>query len=152
MLMPDAIIARRSCRILIVEDNSGDTYLLNRALLAASRNAGIGLELAHSENGLQALGAVARGDLTARLPDIVVVDLKMPIMGGELFLRRLRGDLGLPKLPAVVLTTSNEKFMHMTALSSGANHVFVKPNSFAELLVIASKVLECATEGGLSTN
>jgi CheY-like chemotaxis protein len=137
----------RNCRVLIVEDDSDDVLLLNRALRAASKTSGIGLDLTHAKNGFEALSAVARGDMTSRLPDVVVVDLNMPIMSGESFLRRLRSDLGLERLSAVVLTTSNDKPIHEAALSSGANFVFVKPNSFAELLAIANKVIVFATEG-----
>jgi len=71
----------------------------------------------------------------------------MPVMGGELFLRRLRGEFGLGKVPAVVLTTSDEKPIHAAAFISGANYVFVKPNSFAELMIIANKVIEVARQG-----
>jgi CheY-like chemotaxis protein len=137
----------RSIRVLIVEDDRDDVILLDRALRSASKASGIAVELMHVQNGLDALSAIARGDLTTRLPDVVVLDLNMPVMSGELFLRRLRGDLGLPGLPAVVLTTSNDKPIHAAAMSSGADWVFVKPDNFAELLAIAEKVIGVATEG-----
>ena len=132
---------------MIVEDDHDDVFLLDRALRTASKAIGVRVELSHCENGFEALSAVARGDLMASLPDVVIVDLNMPLMGGELFLRRLRGDLGLSKVFAAVLTTSNEAPIHAEAISSGANCVFVKPNSFAELLAIANKVIGAATEG-----
>jgi len=135
------------CNILIVEDDHDDVVLLDRALRAAAKTNGVNVEIMRVANGFEALAAVARGDLTARLPDVVIVDLNMPIMGGELFLRRLRGDLELAGLPAVVLTTSSDQPIHAEAMSSGADCVFVKPNSFGELLAIANKVIEVATGG-----
>ena len=89
---------------MIVEDDQDDVLLLDRALRRACKAMGIGVELSCSVNGFDALSTVARGDLTSRLPDVVVIDLNMPVMGGELFLRRLRGEFGLGKVPAVVLT------------------------------------------------
>lgn len=135
---------------MIVEDDQDDVLLLDRALRSACKAMGIGVELSCSVNGFDALSTVARGDLTSRLPDVVVIDLNMPVMGGELFLRRLRGEFGLGKVPAVVLTTSDEKPIHAAAFISGANYVFVKPNSFAELMIIANKVIEVARQGDRS--
>jgi CheY-like chemotaxis protein len=149
--MRDMTAVDRRYRVLIVEDDQDDLVLLDRALRRACEAMGIGVELSCSVNGFDALSTVARGDLTSRLPDVVVIDLNMPVMGGELFLRRLRGEFGLGNVPAVVLTTSSEKPIHAAALSSGADYVFVKPNSFAELLVIANKVIEVAQVGERST-
>jgi len=148
--MRNTTAACRSCRVLIVEDDQDDVLLLDRALRSACKAMGISVELSCSVNGFDALSTVARGDLTSRLPDVVVIDLNMPVMGGELFLRRLRGEFGLRKVPAVVLTTSDEKPLHAAAISSGADYVFVKPNSFAELMIIANKVIEVAREGDRS--
>jgi len=145
--MGDTTTARRSCRVLIVEDDRDDVLLFDRALRTACKANGVYVELSYSENGFEALSAIALSDLATRLPDVVVVDLNMPVLSGESFLRRMRGDFGLAKVPVVVLTTSNETPIHAAAISSGANYVFVKPNSFAELLAIANKVLDVAREG-----
>ncbi len=141
--------ASRTCRILIVEDDQDDVLLLDRALHGAGKAMGISVELSHSVNGFDALSIVALGDLTSKLPDVAVIDLNMPVMRGELFLRRLRGEFGLKNVPTIVLTTSDEKSIHAAALSSGADHVFVKPSRFAELLAIADKVIEVALQGQL---
>ena len=150
--MPKTTSPNERCNILIVEDDRDDVVLLDRALRAAAKTNGVEVEIMHVANGFEALSAVARGDLTSRLPHVVIVDLNMPIMGGELFLRRLRGDLGLTGLPAVVLTTSSDRPIHAAAMTSGANCVFVKPNSFAELLAIANKVIDFATVGELTVH
>jgi CheY-like chemotaxis protein len=149
--MRDRAAADKNCRVLIVEDDHDDARLLDRALRSACAARGVGVELSCSVNGFDALSTVALNDLTSRLPDVVVIDLNMPIMGGELFLRRLRGEFGFGTVPAVVLTTSNEKSIHAAAFSSGADYVFVKPTSFAELMVIANKVIEVARDGDRST-
>jgi two-component system, chemotaxis family, chemotaxis protein CheY len=139
--------ASRNRRILIVEDDQDDMLLLDRALRSAGKEMGVTVEISHSGNGFDALSVVALGDLTSKLPDVAVIDLNMPVMRGELFLRRLRGEFGLKNVPTIVLTTSDETSIHAAALSSGADYVFVKPNSYSELLVIAGKVMEVACQG-----
>lgn len=131
--------------VLIIEDDQDDAFLLKRALASVSSQIELPLRVTHMRNGLDALGAVARGDMLSALPDVVIVDLNMPVMGGEKFLRRLRGALELAQVPAVVLTTSTEKPLHDAARQAGADAVFVKPNSQAELVEIAKAILNLAS-------
>lgn len=127
--------------VLIVEDDLDDAYLLKRALNVAAAENEVTLGVTHQVNGMDALGVVARGDLTSRLPSVIVVDLNMPLVDGDRFLDQLRTKLQLGDVPAAVLTTSTEKPVHAKALASGANVVFSKPNSQEELVEIARKIL-----------
>ena len=97
--------------------------------------------MTHAVNGIDALGNVARSDILNRLPDVIVVDLNMPLVDGDRFLSALREDLQLRATPAAVLTTSTEKPVHAKALASGANVVFCKPNTQDELVEIARQIL-----------
>jgi len=132
---------RKGYAVLIVEDDLDDVLLLTRALHSASKSRGETVTVTHHRNGFDALSAVARAELTARLPDIVVVDLNMPVMNGERFLVALRRVLELPGLLAVVLTTATASPIHEAALAAGADRVFVKPNSLGELEEIAREIL-----------
>ncbi len=127
--------------ILIIEDDLDDAYLLKRALNRVACENNITLGVKHSLNGLDALGAVARSDLMSRLPDVIIVDLNMPVVDGDRFLDLLRSDLRLGDVPAAVLTTSTEKPVLAKALASGADAVFSKPSTQAELVEIARKIL-----------
>jgi len=120
--------------------------LLTRALNIASKKTGETVTVTHHRNGFDALSAVARAELMARLPNIVVVDLNMPVMNGERFLAALRGEFDLPGLPAVVLTTATATPIHEAALAAGADRVFVKPNSLRELEAIALEILRTCRE------
>jgi CheY-like chemotaxis protein len=131
-----------SCEVLIIEDDRDDAYLLRRALNKAAAERDLALGVTHSVNGLDGLGAVARGDICNRLPDVIVVDLNMPLLDGNRFLSLLRSDLQLGEVPAAVLTTSTEKPVHARALASGANVVFSKPNTHEELVEIAREILD----------
>ncbi len=67
---------RKTCQILIIEDDQDDAFLLKRALNAAALENGVALGMTHNVNGLDALGSVARSDILSRLPAVIIVDLE----------------------------------------------------------------------------
>jgi CheY-like chemotaxis protein len=135
-------VAASRLDVLIIEDDEDDAYLLKRALKQVSRERGLTVDITHSANGLDAMGLVARRDMMSRLPQVIVVDLNMPIMGGGHFLRALRTEMSLGDVRAVVLTTSTEKPIHDEARANGADLVFAKPNEQRELVAIARQIFD----------
>lgn len=139
---PRSPIQTRALEVMMIEDDRDDAFLLTRALKQVSRERGVTVDIVHSANGLDAIGLVARKDVMARLPNILVVDLNMPLIGGERFLKLLRCEMDLPDVPAVVLTTSTEQVIHEAALANGADAVFAKPNQQRELVAIARRIFD----------
>ena len=137
--------ARLSCRILVVEDDPDDIYLLRRAFRIAGEKAERIVEIETVPNGFDAISRLVRQDLVGNLPDAVVLDLNMPVMDGLKLLNSLRGELSLsePGLPTIVLTTSDEAAVHEAAREAGATAIYVKPQSEAGLTNIAAKVVRC---------
>ena len=68
--------------VFIIEDDRDDAFLLKRALEAAYARAEVKPKITHLENGLDAIYMVGREDLLSNLPDIIIVDLNMPVMNG----------------------------------------------------------------------
>jgi CheY-like chemotaxis protein len=135
-------VTEPDCRhVLIVEDDQDDAFLLKRALSSAAAERKINLRFVHRVNGMDALGAVARDDMLNAMPQVIVVDLNMPLVDGGRFLQVLRNDFDLCHVPTVVLTTATEKYVHDKAMAEGADAVFSKPNGQDELLAIARKIL-----------
>jgi CheY-like chemotaxis protein len=132
------------CAVLIIEDDPDDAFLLKRALSSAGEARGQALTIKHSRDGLDGMGSVALSDLRSHLPDVIIVDLNMPVMDGGRFLQLLRNEMEFGEIPTAVLTTSTEKPVHEAALLAGANAVFAKPNTQAELVVIAHQILDMA--------
>ena len=134
---------RLTCRILVVEDDPDDVFLLRRAFQAAGELAGRTVELRTVSNGLDAISLLVRQDLIEDLPDLIMLDLNMPVMDGVRFLHALRGELSLNEieLPTVVLTTNDERAIHDAARQAGASAIYVKPQSEAGLTQIASTVV-----------
>ena len=118
--------------ILLVEDNQDDEEL---AVLAYER-ARIANRMVVVRDGQEALdyffGAAAAGGADAQvLPQLVLLDLKLPKISGLEVLRRLRADPRTRRLPVVVLTSSKEEQDLLESYDCGANSYVRKPVDFA---------------------
>ena len=122
--------------ILLAEDNPDDVQLTLRAL----KKSNILNEVIVAQDGVEALdylfgtGKYAGRD-TSILPQVILLDLKMPKMDGLEVLHRIRGDERTKLLPVVVLTTSSEDRDRVESYKLGANSYIRKPvdfNQFAE--------------------
>ncbi len=120
--------------ILLVEDNPDDEVLILRAL---KKNNIISNQVMVVRDGVKALdyffgtGAYASRD-TSVMPRVVLLDLKLPKVGGLDVLRRLRADERTKLLPVVVLTSSDEEQDIIDSYTLGANSYIRKPVDFAQ--------------------
>ncbi len=117
--------------ILLVEDNPDDEALTVRAL---KKNYVLN-EVAVARDGVEALeflfgeGAYAGRDLSS-MPQVILLDLKLPRLDGLGVLRRLRADPRTKLLPVVLLTSSNEEEDLLKGYGLGANSYVRKPVDF----------------------
>lgn len=114
-------------RILLVEDNADDAVLARRALARC----GLPVSLEVAADGMAALDLLT-GTPPHAIPDLVILDLKLPRLGGLDLLARLRAAPATNLLPIVVLTTSLEDRDVREAYRRGANSYLRKPVSFDE--------------------
>jgi two-component system response regulator len=119
--------------ILLVEDNPDDEALTLRAL----KKNHILNEVVVARDGLAALDYLfARGEHAGRdpnrLPQVVLLDLKLPKLDGHEVLRQLRAHPLTKRLPVVVLTSSKEDTDLLQSYDSGANSFVQKPVDFAQ--------------------
>jgi two-component system response regulator len=117
--------------ILLVEDNPDDEELTIRSL----RKANIANEIAVARDGKEALDFLfCTGDHTgrdpARMPTVMLLDLKLPKLNGIDVLRQMRADARTALIPVVVLTSSSEDEDMMQSYQSGANSYVRKPVDF----------------------
>ena len=121
--------------ILLVEDNPDDEALTLRAL----KKNNIKNDVVVARDGVEALdylfgtGKYAGRD-TALMPQVVLLDLKLPKMEGLEVLRRVRTDKRTKLLPVVILTSSNEDEDRMAGYGLGANSYVRKPVDFNQFL------------------
>jgi len=117
--------------ILLVEDNPDDEDLTLRAL----RQAKISNEVVVARDGIEALDYLFgkgkfEGRDAAKLPTVVLLDLKLPKLSGLDVLQRLRADPRTKLVPVVILTSSSEDEDMLRSYASGANSYVRKPVEF----------------------
>jgi two-component system, response regulator len=121
--------------ILLVEDNADDEALTLRAL----KKNNIGNEVVVARDGVEALdylfgtGAYEGRDVTL-VPQLILLDLKLPKLDGLEVLRRLRADERARLLPVVILTSSKEEQDRIAGYGLGANSYVRKPVDFNQFI------------------
>jgi CheY-like chemotaxis protein len=119
--------------ILLVEDNPDDELLTLRAL----KQNHIFNEVVVVRDGAEALdylfgtGKHSGRDLS-RMPEVILLDLKLPKIDGLEVLRRTRENARTKLLPIVILTTSKEESDLIDSYKLGANSYIRKPVDFSE--------------------
>jgi two-component system response regulator len=121
--------------ILLVEDNPDDELLALRAL----KKNGTLSEVVVARDGVEALdylfatGEYAGRDLSV-MPQLILLDLKLPRIDGLEVLRRLRADERTRLLPVVILTSSKEMQDLLDGYGLGANSYVRKPVNFEQFV------------------
>jgi two-component system response regulator len=117
-------------RILLVEDNPKDEALTLRALQKHNLQALVTV----MRDGVEAIDYLlpAGDNMVQPLPQLVLLDLKLPKVGGLEVLRRLRGHERTRLLPVVILTSSAEERDIIEGYRLGTNSYVRKPVDFVE--------------------
>lgn len=136
-----AISNMKSKIILLVEDNPDDEALTLRAL----RSSNILNEVVVARDGREALdylfgeGAYAGRDLNV-MPEVVLLDLKLPKIDGLEVLRQIRAHERIRFIPVVILTSSREEKDIINSYSLGANSYISKPVDFVQFTEAAKQL------------
>lgn len=111
--------------VLVVDDNPGDVCLIEEAL----RSGVVPSRLHATQDGEEALAFLRREApfQDAPRPDLVLLDLNMPRMGGLEVLRALKGNPTWKTIPTVVLTSSQAEADISSCYEAQANAYLVKP-------------------------
>jgi CheY-like chemotaxis protein len=130
-----------SKRVLIAEDDPTDVFLLQRAFAAAQ----VPATLHVVRDGQEAIDYLEGQDgfsdrSTYPLPDLILLDLKMPRMNGFDVLGWLRQKPGLKRLLVTVLTSSDQPTDINRAYDLGANSYLVKPHGSHDLTELVRRV------------
>jgi CheY-like chemotaxis protein len=117
--------------VLVVDDEA----LIVMALEAVLEDEGY--RVLTASNGRQGLDQLA----TEPRPDVVLLDMMMPVMGGAAMLRAMAEDPALRRIPVVVMSSLPEKTLRQQA--DGAAAVVRKPYTAEEVLAAVTRVLGC---------
>ena len=127
---------RKPNSVLLVEDDEIDVMNIQRAF----KKNNITNNLQVASNGLEALSILRKNGAKA-FPDLILLDLNMPKMGGLEFLDELRKDQNLRSLMVIILTTSSDERDIKMAYKYNVAGYIIKPVDF-NALVQAIKVLD----------
>lgn len=128
--MSPVTLGGRPAEILMAEDNEGDVLLAREGF----KRVGFPVNLHHVENGEDCLAFLRRTGrfADAPIPDLLLLDLNMPVMGGREALAELVRDPELCRLPVVVLTTSANQQDVRQMYGLRCSTYVVKPLDFME--------------------
>jgi DNA-binding NarL/FixJ family response regulator len=131
----------RPVQILLVEDNAMDAELT----LDAFHRARLTNSVHVARTGQEALDYVTgRADFADRqqhpLPDLILLDLKLPQVSGHEVLREIKSLPRLKRIPVVILTSSKEEGDRALSYDLGANSYLVKPVRLDDFLAMAAQI------------
>ena len=128
----------RVAEILLVEDNEDDVYLTRAAFDAAS----LRVNLHHVDDGKKCMQFLRKQGPYADVPtpDLILLDMHMPIMDGHEVLSEIVKDEKLRHLPVVVLTTSYEAADIQKMYSLRCNSYITKPVDFESFVKVIGEL------------
>jgi two-component system, cell cycle response regulator DivK len=112
-----------SKRILVVEDQPDNRQII-RDMLADT-----GYEIAEAENGEEALAAIAK-----QRPDLILMDIQLPVMDGYAATRRIKTDPALKSIPVIAVTSYALSGEEKKAREAGCDDYVPKPYSPRQLM------------------
>jgi len=119
-----------SLKILTVDDSKTIRMIVKKAFKAYD------CELHEAENGVEGLALAAK-----EAPDLIVLDITMPVMNGVEMLEKLKSENNLKNIPVIMLTAESGKENVMQIVKMGVNDYMVKPFKGPQLIERVEKIL-----------
>ena len=132
---------RRAC-VLLVEDNPADASLVEEALSEARVNCGLQV-LSDGRKAVDYIAQIERDETPC--PDLVMLDLNLPLLSGEEVLKRLRRSAKFRWVKVLIITSSNTPAERERMMDLGATDYFRKPSSLEQFLELGPKVRQMLT-------
>lgn len=133
--------------ILLAEDNSSHAKLITRCFDKSVMN------ITHQNDGEKVLNCLQELLDANSLPDVLLLDLKLPRVDGLEVLRRIKTNPNLLSFPVIILSSSDHPNDISVAIKHGADGYFVKPYDFekmtANIQEISAAILEDRIPRGL---
>lgn len=136
-----AMTAGYPFEVMIVDDEPADARLVKLALAQGPHACNITLA-GHGQEALSVLRRSNGDGARAYVPDLMLLDLNMPLMNGRELLRELKGDETLRLIPVVVLSTSDADRDITAAYALGASGYVAKPVDLEELFAAMRRVMD----------
>ena len=138
--------AAGAARILVIEDNASDVFLLNRAL----KKQDFRFELVHLLNGGEALAFIRRQGVYAEaaIPDLILMDLNLAKYTGEDILRETRAAEHLAGVPVCVWSSSQSRRDKSLLNDLGVSQFITKPSGLDQFMEIGKTIKDLLSGAG----
>ncbi|MBA3240159.1 MAG: response regulator [Acidobacteria bacterium] len=117
--------------VLVVEDFEDNRFMMRRLLEMS------GYQVVEAVNGRQAVEKAA-----SERPDIILMDLSLPLLDGLAATRQIRQQDGQSKVPIVAVSAHDSADFHAEALAAGCNEYVTKPIDFDQLVQLLSRLIK----------
>ena len=115
--------------VLVVEDFEDNRFMMRRLLEMS------GYRVIEAVNGQQAVEWAI-----AERPDLILMDLSLPVLDGLAATRRIREEDGLGRVPIVAVSAHDSADFHAEALAAGCNEYVTKPIDFDQLVQLLDRL------------
>lgn len=122
-------------KLLLIDDDADDQEIF----LTALSDLKTPFECETANNGRSALEKLQSGEVK---PELIFLDLNMPLMDGRQFLKHLRNTEGIQHLPVFIFSTTNDARTITETMALGADRFVSKPPSYHGLVSLLSHLLE----------
>lgn len=122
-------------RLFLVDDDIDEQWIFTTALSAVDPT----IEFSGAANGQDALRKLAGSSV---VPDIIFLDLNMPVMNGIECLRQIKSNPDLSSVPTIMYSTAADPFIISKTKEMGAEGFITKPYEFDELVSALKGVLD----------
>ena len=136
----------RAARILVIEDNGSDVFLLNRAL----KKQDLQFELVHLLSGGEGL-AFIRGEgacANAAIPNLIPIDLNLSKHSGVDLLREIRATKRLDGVPVCVWSSSRSRRDEALLKDLGVREFISKPSGVSQFMEIGKRIKDLLSDAG----
>ena len=124
--------------VLLVEDSPGDVRLTQEAFRDANQD----IDLHVANDGVEAMAFLLRegAHADAPRPDLILLDLNLPIMDGREVLAEIKQSPSLKRIPVIVLTTSSADEDIIRSYDLHANSYISKPVNYPQFLAVIEQI------------
>ena len=126
----DPVASQALVKVLLVEDTEDNRQMMKRLLEMS------GYQVLEAVNGEEAVKLASQEQ-----PQIILMDLSLPLIDGLTATRRIRNSPGMSKVPIVAVSAHDSADFHSEALAAGCNAYITKPIDYPELEQIVSRLL-----------
>lgn len=127
----------KQTKVLLVEDTEDNRFMMKRLLEMSS------FKVVEAVNGQEAVDLAVR-----ELPDIILMDLSLPLIDGLGATRRIRQMSQLQDVPIIAVSAHDTADFHNEALSAGCDAYITKPIDFSQLEELVIRLVDGRTSQG----